>query len=35
VITDTDLPLIESRMKELAAKNLPVIRKEVSKKEAL
>ncbi len=35
VITDTDLPLIESRMKELAAKNLPIIRKEVSKKEAL
>jgi len=35
VITDTDLPLIESRMKELAAKNLPVIRKEISKKEAL
>ena len=35
VITDNDLPLIENRMKELAAKNLPIVRKEVSKKEAL
>ena len=35
VITDNDLLLIENRMKELAAQNLPFIRKEVSKKEAL
>lgn len=35
VITDNDLMLIENRMKELAAQNLPFIRKEVSKKEAL
>jgi len=35
VITDNDLPLIENRMKELASKNLPIVRKEVSKKEAL
>ncbi|HOW40330.1 MAG TPA: threonine--tRNA ligase [Bacteroidales bacterium] len=35
VITDTDLPAIESKMKELAAGNLVYSRKEVSKKEAL
>jgi threonyl-tRNA synthetase len=34
-ITDNDLPMIENRMKELAAKNLAFTRKEVSKKEAL
>ena len=34
-ITDNDLPAIENRMKELAAKNLVFERKEVSKKEAL
>jgi threonyl-tRNA synthetase len=34
-ITDNDLPLIESRMKELAARNLTFARKEVSKIEAL
>ena len=34
-ITDNDLPVIENRMKELAAKNLAFTRKEVSKKEAL
>jgi len=35
VITDADLPVIEDRMKELAAKNSPIVRTEVSKKEAL
>ena len=35
VITDNDLPLIENRMKELAAKNLVYTRRNVSKKEAL
>jgi threonyl-tRNA synthetase len=35
VITDADLPVIEDRMKELAAKNNPIVRTEVSKKEAL
>ncbi len=35
VITDSDLPVIEDRMKELAAKNSPVVRTEVSKKEAM
>jgi threonyl-tRNA synthetase len=35
VITDSDLPVIEARMKELAEKNNPVVRSEVSKKEAL
>ena len=34
-ITDNDLPMIENRMKEIAAKNLAFTRKEVSKKEAL
>jgi threonyl-tRNA synthetase len=34
-ITDNELPAIENRMKELAAKNLVYTRKEVSKKEAL
>jgi threonyl-tRNA synthetase len=34
-ITDNELPVIENRMKELAAKNLVYTRKEVSKKEAL
>src|SRR5665647_641425 len=35
VITDADLPVIEDRMKELAAKNSPIVRTEVSKSEAL
>ncbi|MGB8359514.1 MAG: threonine--tRNA ligase [Bacteroidales bacterium] len=35
VITDADLPVIEDRMKELAARNSPIVRTEVSKKEAL
>lgn len=35
VITEADLPRIESRMKELAAKNLIFKRLEVSKKEAM
>ena len=35
VITDADLPVIEDRMKELAAKNSPIVRTDVSKKEAL
>jgi len=35
VITDNDLPMVEKRMKELAARNLAFIRKEVSKKEAI
>ena len=35
VITDADLPVIEDRMKELAAKNSPIVRNEVSKKEAI
>ena len=35
VITDSDLPLIEDKMKELAANNSPIIRTEVSKKEAM
>jgi threonyl-tRNA synthetase len=34
-ITEADLPVIENRMKELAAQNLTYSRKEVSKKEAL
>lgn len=35
VITENELPAIENRMKELAARNLVFIRKEVSKKEAI
>ncbi len=35
VITDSDLQVIENRMKEFAAQNLPFVRKDVSKKEAL
>jgi threonyl-tRNA synthetase len=35
VITDSDLPAIENRMKELAAKNLSYSRKQVTKKEAI
>jgi threonyl-tRNA synthetase len=35
VINESDLPAVENRMKELASQNLPFIRKEVSKKEAL
>jgi threonyl-tRNA synthetase len=35
VITDADLPLIEDKMKELAATNSPIIRTVVSKKEAM
>ncbi len=35
VITDADLPVIEDRMKEFAAKNSPIVRTEVSKEEAL
>jgi threonyl-tRNA synthetase len=34
VITDSDLPLIEDKMKELAAKNSSIVRSEVSKKDA-
>jgi threonyl-tRNA synthetase len=34
-ITDSDLPAIEDRMKELAGRNLPFTRKEISKKEAI
>jgi len=35
VITEADLPVIEKRMKELAAQNLTYKRKDVSKKEAM
>ena len=35
VITDADLPLIEDKMKELAALGNPIIRREVSKQEAM
>jgi threonyl-tRNA synthetase len=35
VITDADLPKIEQKMKELASRNLPYRREEVSKEEAL
>jgi threonyl-tRNA synthetase len=35
VITENELPVIENRMKELAAKNLVFTRSDVSKKEAL
>ncbi len=35
VITESDLPAIEERMKELAASDLEYIRKDVSKKEAM
>ena len=35
VITENELPVIENRMKELAAKNLIFTRRDVSKKEAL
>jgi threonyl-tRNA synthetase len=35
VITDADLPVIENKMKELAASNLTYTRRSVSKKEAL
>jgi threonyl-tRNA synthetase len=35
VITEADLPTIENRMKDLAAKNLTYSRKQVSKQEAL
>ena len=35
VITDADLPLIEAKMKELAAHNSKIIRTEVSKKDAM
>ena len=35
VITENELPAIENRMKELAARNLSFTRKEVSKKEAI
>jgi len=34
-ITDSDLPLIEAKMKELAAQNNKIIRSDVSKKEAM
>jgi len=34
-ITDEDLVLIENRMKELAAQNQPITRREVSKREAI
>jgi len=35
VITDADLPVIEAKMKELAAKNLKITRRDISKKEAM
>lgn len=35
VITEADLPLIEEKMKELAARNSPIVRREVSKQEAM
>ena len=35
VITDSDLPLIEDKMKELASKNSAIVRTEVSKKDAM
>ena len=35
VITDSDLPAIENRMKELASKNLSYNRRDIGKKEAL
>ncbi len=35
VITENELPAIENRMKELASKNIPFTRKNVSKNEAL
>ncbi len=35
VITDADLPVIEDRMKELAARNSSFVRTEVTKKEAM
>ncbi len=35
VITDADLPLIEEKMKELAAAKSPIIRKDVSKRQAM
>ena len=35
VITDADLPLIEEKMKELAARKSPIVRSEVSKKDAM
>src|SRR5512133_2118897 len=34
-VTDSDLPLIEAKMKELAAQNNKILRSEVSKKEAM
>jgi threonyl-tRNA synthetase len=34
-ITDSDLPLIEAKMKELAAQNNKIVRSDVSKKEAM
>ncbi len=35
IITETDLPAVENRMKELAAKNLIYTRRDISKKDAL
>jgi threonyl-tRNA synthetase len=35
IITDADLPVIEAKMKELASKNSPYIRTDISKKDAL
>ena len=35
VITESDLPLIEDKMRELAAKNSTIVRREVSKQEAM
>jgi len=35
IITDADLPLIEAKMKELAAQNNKIVRKAVSKREAM
>ncbi len=35
VITDADLPLIEDKMRELAAMNSPIVRSEISKSDAM
>ncbi len=35
VITDSDLPLIEEKMKELASHNSPIVRSEISKRDAM
>ena len=35
IITDSDLPAIENKMKEMASQNLTYSRKQISKKEAM